>query len=46
VTLQQDRANGAPGLWTNRLTGNPLEDQTVEELCAEDCHYCRGPETD
>ncbi len=46
MTLQQDRANGASGLWTDRLIGDPLEELTVEELCAEDCHFCRGPETD
>lgn len=46
MTLQQDRANGAPGLLTARRIGNPAEELSVDELCTEDCHFCWGPETD
>ncbi|MDZ4091654.1 MAG: hypothetical protein U1D68_10670 [Arthrobacter sp.] len=50
MTLQQDRANGAPGLWPDVRTGDQLEDLLADlpadAPCPDDCHFCSGPETD
>ncbi|WP_282377982.1 hypothetical protein [Arthrobacter sp. AL12] len=46
MTLQQDRAIGAPGLWPDVRTGDRLEDLPADAPCPDDCHFCSGPETD
>ena len=46
MTLQQDRATGAPGFWTSPTTSGRVEELPADPPCPEDCHFCSGPETD
>ncbi|WP_232082641.1 hypothetical protein [Arthrobacter sp. SO5] len=45
MTLQTDRAGGAPAAQTNAQTRGG-DELPAGGLCAEDCHFCWGPETD
>lgn len=46
MTLQKDRAGVAPGIRTYVQGSGRGDELSADALCAEDCHFCWGPETD